>query len=234
MQALPIERSALCAFFTAAALVACGGNVVSSTASDGGATSSAIDDGGPRTSVTPPKPVATTSPSTTPPTLRVPKSHRPVAVRCDSVRPSIDPNVPDSGAGNCNEHADCTAGVNGRCDGNSHDGWNCTYDECTTDDDCGAGAGICSCEGAFRADANRCLSTNGCRVDSDCGGGAGFCSPTLGGCGHFDKTVGYFCHTPQDECVDDADCGGPGAPGSYCAYDKTVARWKCSSAECAG
>ncbi len=218
MQAL-LNHAALGAVF-AATLVACGGNVAISD-------SSANGDGGVVT--TPPKP-RTPKPETPP--RREPKLHRETAVVCDGVRPLVTPNAPPVGSP-CPGHADCTAGINGRCDNTGRGRWGCTYDECTTDSDCGAG--VCSCEGAFQSDANRCLTTNGCRVDADCGGGTGFCSPTLGFCGRFDKAVGYFCHTPQDECIDDEDCGGSAntRPG-YCAYDKTAARWKCSSNWCAG
>jgi len=172
---------------------------------------------------------------------RVPKKHRAASKPCDTTRPATEPtNIPDGGGFGdgyitCRSNAECTAGTNGRCNGNSHDGWRCTYDACFADGECGGGSGVCECEGAFRSDANQCLGEGNCRVDADCGA-AGFCSPTLGSCGHYGKTSGYFCHTPSDECVDDEDCSGQGQFGQtpYCAYDKNVGRWKCSTAECAG
>lgn len=209
--------------FVAIAAVACGGGVASDNRADGGgspSTPSSPSDGGPR------------STPTTIPTLRAPKLHRPAAVVCDDVRPTAEPiGIPDAGIqpnpfATCTKNAECTSGANGRCTGNSHDGWACSYDECRSDDQCGQN--VCECEGAFHNDANRCLKTGNCRLDSDCGAG-GFCSPTLGDCGNYEKYVGYFCHTAKDECVDDADCDG-----GYCAYNQPAGMWKCSYNQCAG
>ena len=159
--------------------------------------------------------------------VRAPKNHRAVATPCDDVRDVNEPNVTDSGPQvACKVNAECTAGVNGRCTGNSHDGWACTYDLCK--DDAACGGGVCACEGGFRADNNVCLKSS-CRVDADCGAN-GFCSPSLGDCGHYTKFVTYACHTPQDECVDDEDC----EKGGYCAFQQSVGHWKCSTAECVG
>ena len=133
----------------------------------------------------------------------------------------------------CTTNAECTEGTNGRCDGNSHDGWQCTYDQCFDDGECGDG--VCECQGGFRSDNNICLQTGNCRLDADCGG-CGFCSPTLGDCGDYLGTVGYYCHTPADECVDDSDCapdpqqGGP----PHCSFAPAVGHWKCSYAQCVG
>jgi hypothetical protein len=142
--------------------------------------------------------------------------------------------VPDAGGPpvTCHAHADCTAGQNGRCSGNGHDGWHCTYDQCFADADCSgtAASSVCACEGGFRSDNNVCLRDGNCRTDADCGSG-GYCSPSLGSCGNYAKAVGYFCHTPQDECVNDSDCGG--GPW-YCAYSPLVGHWKCSNAHCVG
>jgi hypothetical protein len=45
-------------------------------------------------------------------------------------------------------------------------------------------------------------------------------------CGH-----GYFCHTPQDSCIDDSDCRvvttTPTGYGPVCAYDVFDHRWSC-------
>lgn len=172
---------------------------------------------------------------------RVPKNHRAVATVCDGVRPTSEPtHLPTIDAGSepngyikCRTNAECTAGKNGRCNGNGHDGWQCTYDACQTDTDC-AGNGVCECGGGFRADNDVCLES-ACRVDADCGT-KGFCSPTLGDCGNYTGTVGYFCHQPSDECVDDEDCGGttgPSGKGS-CRYNKMVGHWRCETSECAG
>jgi hypothetical protein len=151
---------------------------------------------------------------------RVPVKHRAVAIACDHDRPSPDPEAPDSGFAQCHSHAECMAGPNGRCSGNGRGGWSCTYDQCFEDSDCASPAG-----------------DNGpsprCRVDSDCGDG--YCSPTFGGCGNYWGVVSYFCHTPEDECIDDGDCGKGGLGyGPYCAYAPAVGHWKCSSSECVG
>ena len=174
-------------------------------------------------------------------TPREPEVHRPEPVACDHTRPSPEPNAPegdDMSWVRCHSHADCTEGTNGRCGGNGHDGWNCTYDSCFEDSDCGMAASgepqLCQCEGGFRSDNNLCLGGN-CRLDADCGAG-GYCSPSLGSCGNYLKVVGYFCHTPTDECTDDADCPaeanqfGPG----YCAFMPEIGHWKCSTSHCAG
>jgi hypothetical protein len=173
---------------------------------------------------------------------RIPVRHRAVAGTCDRTRPAPDPRAPDAGGFpvQCRSHAECTAGINGRCGGNGHDGWYCTYDMCFSDTDCapsGSGvkrAGVCECGGGFRSDNNVCLGEGNCRADADCPGS--YCSPTLGSCGHYTPIVGYYCHTPKDQCLDDSDCaqGGPfGQPG-YCAYAPAVGYWKCSTAECVG
>ncbi len=159
-----------------------------------------------------------------------PTKHRASATTCDNVRPVGDPMIPDGGlTPNCRSHAECIAGANGRCTGGWHDGWKCTYDQCFTDADCAATGGVCGCESGFHADNNVCLSGN-CRTDADCGS-AGYCSPTFGECGNYSGVVSYYCHTPQDECVDDAHCVGAGA---YCMYSPAAGHWKCSNVSCAG
>ncbi|MET0792423.1 MAG: hypothetical protein ABW061_12960 [Polyangiaceae bacterium] len=169
-----------------------------------------------------------------------PENHRPSAVACDQTRPTNDPGAPadqDGGYVACHSHADCTAGKNGRCSGNGHDGWQCTYDGCFADSDCSNAASgepqLCACGEGFRSDNNVCLAGN-CRVDTDCGQG-GYCSPTLGDCGNYAKTVGYYCHTKDDECSDDSDCkaGTASGPG-YCAFTPSVGHWRCSTAQCVG
>jgi hypothetical protein len=37
--------------------------------------------------------------------------------------------------------------------------------------------------------------------------------------------AGYFCHTCNDECLNDSDCNG-GTVG-YCAYKVSAAHWVC-------
>lgn len=166
-----------------------------------------------------------------------PEHHRSTAATCDDIRGSADPVIPDGGFApdpQCRAHTDCAAGVNGRCVGNTHDGWYCTYDECFADAGCGATA-VCACGGGFRSDHNICLGEGNCRTDADCGAG-GYCSPTLGSCGSFTGTVGYYCHTAADECTNDADCGATGEVswGPYCAYNAAAGRWMCQDTHCAG
>jgi hypothetical protein len=167
-------------------------------------------------------------------TTRIPKDHRAAATDCPVLTPPENPFIPDGGTApeiQCHSNAECTDGRAGRCDGNPHDGYHCTYDACYGDSECAGG--VCACNGATRATNNVCLA-GGCRIDADCGGN-GYCSPTLGDCGHYGKAVAYYCHTAEDECVDDADCTaeGPFQPG-YCAYEKSIGHWKCSTNECAG
>jgi len=76
---------------------------------------------------------------------------------------------------------------------------------------------------------NSCVPGN-CQVDADCGTG-GYCSPTpalpcnMNGRDLYCQGVGYYCHTPKDECVDDSDCQGVGSPG--CLYDQSAGYWMC-------
>lgn len=170
---------------------------------------------------------------------RVPLRHRPTASACPSARPA---STCDPGSGGppaaCAADGDCTTGVNGRCVGNPHDGCRCSYDRCNTDGECMTG-GPCECRIASRggAGANVCMAGN-CRVDADCGAG-GYCSPSLGSCGDYGGVVGYYCHTAQDACVDDADCqttldGGFLGQRPYCMFTREAGRWTCSNSGCAG
>jgi hypothetical protein len=61
-----------------------------------------------------------------------------------------------------------------------------------------------------------------CRVDTDCGP-CGWCSPTSGACG---SVVGYYCHTPKDQCINDSDCLDAGL-GNACGYDTSLGYWRC-------
>ena len=60
----------------------------------------------------------------------------------------------------------------------------------------------------------------------------GYCSPSLGSCGHMYGTVGYFCHSPKDECNDDDDC--PGKADGACRYVPEGGYFKCTTGECKG
>ncbi len=96
------------------------------------------------------------------------------------------------------------------------------------DTDCPTGE-TCACHGSpyTFGEGNTCLASN-CRVDSDCGSG-GYCSPAYntGSCG---SLLGYFCHTPKDQCVDDSDCGIDGGGGlQVCTYASSVGIWQCKT-----
>ena len=156
----------------------------------------------------------------------------------------------------CAKDADCTKGMDGRClqGGGPACSYGCTYDDCFDDADC-TGNAPCACRASDTdTTANACATQSNCRVDSDCGLD-GHCSPSLvlkacscasevfckpgsgqctvngvevpcecpGDCGH-----GYFCHTPDDSCVDDSDC----TVGNTCAFDRASKKWLCT--DCIG
>jgi hypothetical protein len=102
----------------------------------------------------------------------------------------------------------------------------CVYDDCYADDQCTDGA-VCECREATLG-GNGCLSS-GCRVDADCPGS--WCSPTMGPCGAYAGTVGYQCHTPEDECTNDVDCA---SPNGHCIHSPEVGHWVCSYLQCVG
>ena len=153
-----------------------------------------------------------------------PAVHRSAPVECDDARPA---GVPTGSPDDCAADQDCTAGRNGRCLTNRDYNF-CTYDECVSDGDCGADS-VCECGGGFAGDHNVCLPGN-CATDADCG--SDYCSPSFGSCGFYDGTVGYFCHTKDDECVDDADCDMDRS--EYCAFDQGSGHWSFSDAGCDG
>ena len=133
-------------------IVACGGSVASL---ESGQSSSG---GGPSTTATGTA-TSPTATSTTPTTGRIPKLHRAVATACDNARQSWSlVDLPDAGPPyvGCRTHEECTEGRNGRCTGNGHDGWRCSYDACLSDGDCGSDA-VCACEGGFRIGQQRVL-----------------------------------------------------------------------------
>ena len=167
-------------------------------------------------------------------TLPEPTAHRAAGSTCDSERSSDGPSISagEREWADCLTHDECTDGTNGRCVGNSHDGYYCTYDNCFSDSDCSDG--VCQCGGGWRSDHNVCLPSD-CLTDSDCGPG-GWCSPSFGTCGEYSGTVGYFCHTCEDECTNDSDCGstGDGWGEPYCMFSPVVGHWVCSDSQCAG
>jgi len=156
-----------------------------------------------------------------------PERHRASADVCPMDRPFFMIEEPSEPFWTCTTHEECTDGINGHCTGNSFHGYACSYDRCFSDAECDNGP--CACRGAGGGGTNHCLQGN-CQTDADCGEGIA-CSPTLGMCGDYSGTIGYYCHTCDDECTDDADCGG--AP-SYCAYNELSGHWACQDSHCAG
>jgi hypothetical protein len=148
--------------------------------------------------------------------------HRVAAIDCERERPRnrIYFFVGGSpGSVVCQSHDDCSDGVNGRCQAF---GYECTYDACFTDRDCAAGE-LCDCAGGLHG-SHRCLPATDCRVDADCPSGR-FCSPSGSRtCVNLNGVVGYFCHTPADDCG--ADC--PLA----CVFDADIGHWRCTDSFC--
>jgi len=163
---------------------------------------------------------------------REPMQHRATPTTCGT--PSPQPGSGGSSAGaspdeeTCKLDSDCTMGKDGRCI-NGRIGLHCTYNACFADAECGDGQ-VCLCEGGMGS-GSRC-SVPGCRIDADCPGS--WCSPSFGTCGNYSGVIGYQCHGPKDECVDDTDCGDGSFSAPYCAYDPMVAHWVCSASQCVG
>ena len=170
---------------------------------------------------------------------RVPTNHRASDTLCTQSAPAgtclCNGNCPTSTYPSqwaCSSDGDCAdAGINGRCAASGAiAGCGCTYDICVDDSDCPNGH-TCACHGSaytFGA-GNQCVPGN-CHVDADCGAGA-YCSPSpampcnMNGQDLYCQGLGYYCHTPKDQCVDDSDCESVGSPG--CLYDPSAGYWKC-------
>jgi len=168
---------------------------------------------------------------------RIPLRHVPSPNMCDPNRgpgtyDSLHSDPFDSGH-NCGSDSECTAGVNGRCTQTFAAGpfsrhGECTYDECSQDSQC---ANACACRGSVfglpPTAANSCLPSGNCHVDADCG--VQYCSPSGSPCINL-GIVGLFCHTADDECVDDGDCFSVNPKACY--YDTVVRHWRCSILQC--
>ena len=167
----------------------------------------------------------------------VPIDHRSTATPCPTERgpgPPTQP-YPQGQSSGCTSDSDCTAGDNGRCfpfEGLVGPG-GCSYDACFSDSTCGPTT-PCVCRASATDNAaNVCDPGGNCAVDSDCGPD-GYCSPSVSSCG----SALYFCHTPNDACINDADCPSVDAgvsscqTVSSCAYDPTVLRWTCTEFTC--
>ncbi len=162
---------------------------------------------------------------------RFPTQHRETAIACPATprAPGYDkPDAAPGTSGKCEHDSDCTAGKNGRCRPPGHAESYCTYDACGSDADCGSGK-VCECNSW---EGNACLPAN-CHTDGDCGGLG--CSPTRGEtCGNMGGTVGYYCHTKKDDCVEDSDCKKKGDTQGMCVYSPAGARWTCNYDACVG
>jgi len=160
---------------------------------------------------------------------RTPVKHRAASASCPQERAA---GMPVGGCllpSSCTGDGDCTAGANGRClltpPGCGHE---CSYDTCASDSDC-PDNGVCACRSSSTdTSANTCYAGN-CRIDADCGPG-GFCSPSLVDPFPCENCwPGYFCHTPMDSCLDDADCDDPNGPAKRCVFDAKGSRlWACA------
>ena len=165
--------------------------------------------------------------------MREPAKHRALAESCGP-RSTAGPSPGQGDAAplplTCVVDTDCVGGPNGRCL-SGRIGRYCSYDTCFEDRDCGSRS-VCMC-GASTGASNRCLTESACQVDADCPNS--WCSPTFGSCGNYSGVIGYACHTPKDECVDDTDCGAnSNGSGAYCMHEPMLAHWICSTAQCVG
>jgi hypothetical protein len=170
---------------------------------------------------------------------RTAKQHRPVATACSMTRA---PGPSGITAGPCKMDSDCTdttKGSNGRCV-TGRGGSQCSYDECFDDSTCMGKVCLCRPAGETTASlqAHHCLTQGGCRTDNDCGTG-GTCSPSFSTCGSYTGVVAYYCHTPKDDCLDDADCNSGGFDGGlvpidYCMFSPEGGKWVCSNSQCVG
>jgi len=165
---------------------------------------------------------------------RAPSNHRTSDIQCTQSAPAGNctcgdncPTATYPGQWACTSDIGCGDGTNGRCVGNlGPAGCGCTYDSCTGDTDCPSGQ-TCACHASpyTYSAGNTCVPGN-CRIDADCGTGA-YCSPSpalpcdMTGLDYC-QGVGYYCHTPKDQCIDDGDCAGSG-----CLYSPSDGYWKC-------
>ncbi len=164
--------------------------------------------------------------------LPEPLVHRAEALSCEGAPPKGNA-APTETTRDCTEDADCTMGDNGRCVWPYAGDNLCVYDECFEDSDCGS-AQVCGCRVENNFGVNVCYHGN-CQLDADCGAG-GYCSPSgqvspTCGDGVAAGSIGYFCHTADDECTDDADCEGE---SNICLFQVEAAHWVCQQLLCLG
>ncbi len=156
------------------------------------------------------------------PTVTTPLDHRPSDPACSLGAPLGSLTT----GGSCDATADCTPAPHVACIPYEEAGASfCNYDACEVDTDCPDG-GICICATATDGTTvpttpNTCLAAGNCRIDADCPT-VPYCSPSSTGCS---TTVAYYCHTPNDDCGNDADC----RTGDFCLYAPGAAKWTCVS-----
>jgi hypothetical protein len=168
--------------------------------------------------------------------LSPPMNHRPASAPC----------ARGSWTLSCDVGSDCTTldiepvpfpnAPIGKCIA-SDGGTACTFDTCSTDNDCGPNA-VCICQHTSGlsqwgniCQPSQCNNEAGnicppiqCSKDADCP--SGYCSPALGPCGY---PIGNYCHTCEDTCTNDSDCDG------YCGYDSELKHFVCENGEsCTG
>ena len=159
-----------------------------------------------------------------------PNEHRATAVECSHTRAASLP-TPNGNCGgatcpnsDCSQDSDCVdgaQGTNGRClQRGPLAGLTCSYDACFADTACVNGS-VCQCrEPLDGVEPNYCTAGN-CRIDADCGMN-GYCSPSQA---HEWCSTFYACHTPNDECTNDSDCGAD----THCDFAMTEKRWVCAN-----
>jgi hypothetical protein len=135
----------------------------------------------------------------------------------------------------CASDADCQAGSEGRCGyAGAAVGDVCSYDECYASNDCASGS-TCACGDLATISANVCVPSN-CRFDTDCA--SGYCSPTLSdSCSPTVSYSGAYCHTPNDDCSNDSDCGERQrgmfvGEGPACIFSMSAKKWVCTNIAC--
>jgi hypothetical protein len=159
---------------------------------------------------------------------------------CDGTREVREPTADEiaiATSAECEMHADCTEGLNGRCvvdpEARYPEGDTvivCSYDGCVADEDCDAGS-ICICENDSVTERSFCVAAD-CRTDADCRSGER-CRVETAACEV--RETGRHCTTDDDGCdpVDDAcpDWSKPDwpVPGT-CLFVES--RWECGYQSC--
>lgn len=178
-----------------------------------------------------------------------PAHHRVTAAACPPAPPGLAHQAPADHQEHCSADSDCRdGGADGRCRGEWHPQGSggasfdtaCIYDECIDDTGCRPTT-LCDCRNTSHGQANICIAA-ACKRDSDCGP-PGFCSASarlwfpVYSYGYPNPRpegieYGYFCHTPLDECFDDAECSnvdGGRTYSNHCAFDSKAGHWRCAA-----